>query len=182
MAAESAYVKTNIMGVIQLRDGTGTPVTLNMSYDKGDLSCGPLADKLNEEVAIERRGKFVSLAHAARIYPDLSFTAFVGNIVGSSTSAPGTPTEFLTKLGAYSANVSTLGSGTAMPYTVDVRLTIEGTNFGDTADETFTAEDVRCRISFSESADGYSISVTGKVYGSVIAVNSANTVTFAQIS
>jgi hypothetical protein len=108
--------------------------------------------------------------------------AFVGNIVGSSTSAPGTPTEFLTKLGAYSANVSTLGSGTAMPYTVDVRLTIEGTNFGDTADETFTAEDVRCRISFSESADGYSISVTGKVYGSVIAVNSANTVTFAQIS
>lgn len=180
MAAESAFIKLSTSGAIQLRDGTGTPVTLTLSYDKGDGSLGPLADKLNESVKIERRGRFVSHGYGARIYPQVSFSAWCGNLVGSSASAPGTPTEFAAKLGAYSANTGTLGAG--RPYTIDIRWTVEGTDPGDTADETITAEDVRCQITWNEAMDGNSIAISGEVLGNVVVVNSSNTVTFAQIT
>ena len=54
MAAESSYIKTNISGTIVLSDGTGTPVTLTLAYERGDLAISPLQEKLNELVTTGR--------------------------------------------------------------------------------------------------------------------------------
>jgi hypothetical protein len=178
MAAESSYVKTNTMGTLVISDGGA--VTLTMLYDRGDVSVGPIQHKLNEHVKIERRGKFVSNAYGARIYPSFSFSCYVGNIVGSSGVAPGTPTEMLTALGAYAANTNVAGTG--RPTTVNLTLTMEGTNFGDTADETLRGNNVFCSIQFAEAVDGNTLTITGEVLTSVVATNSANVVTFSQIT
>lgn len=180
MAAESSYIKTATMGTLRIADGTGTPVTLDMAYDKGDLSISGLAPKLNEHVKIERRGRFVSNAYGARVYPQVSFSCFVGNLAGSSTSAPGTPLEILTALGCYNANISVAGTG--RPVTVSLRLTIEGTNFGDAADETVTLNNVFCTMAFNEAMDGHTLAITGECLGSVVIVNSVNSVTLSQIA
>lgn len=180
MAAESSYIKTNTMGSIVLSDATGTPVTLALAYDKGDLSISGLGPKLNEHVKIERRGRFVSNAHGARVYPQVSLSLFVGNQVGSSDTAPGTPLEFLTALGAYDANVSVAGTG--RPVTVTITLTIEGTNFGDTADETIVLSNVYCTMAWNEAVEGNTLAITGEVLGSVVFDNATNTVTLAEIS
>jgi len=172
MAAESSQIKLATDGSMTLLDGTGTPVTLALQYSDGDFSGTNLADKLNEVVAIAPRGKFKTLGSGARRYPEISFSVFCGNIVGSSTSAPGTPLEFLGGYGAYSANVSTLGTGRRM--TVDVRLTVEGTDYGDAADETITFEDCHLTGTYTESMEGNKLSVTGTCYGAVVHSNSTN--------
>lgn len=180
MGAESSFIKNNVQGVLTLSDGTGTPVTLALAYDMGDVEIGPLMEELNEPVKIERRGKFVGLQRGKRVYPTIKFTAWCGNLVGGSTSAPGTPTEFSTKKGAYSANVSTLGAN--RKYTIDIILAIEGSNFGDGADETITCNDVVCSITWKEGPEGNTISIDGEILGPVVSVNSTNTVSYAQVS
>jgi hypothetical protein len=182
MAAESTMLKNNVHGSMQLLDGTGTPVTLSLSYDKGNLKCGPLAQVLNELVKMERRGRRagVGAAFGNRIWPTLSWSSLFGNVVGASAVAPGTPWEFLTKKGAYSANVSTLGAN-AQVYTVDIKLTIEGTNYGDTSDETITFEDVYVTSELGEDVSGNELAFTAEVLGSIVA-NSTNTITYAQVA
>jgi len=180
MAAESSFMKNNLHGSVQGEDGTGTPVTLALAYEKGNIKGGPLADFLNEAIKIVRRGKLISVAHGDRFWPKLSFSAFVGNVVGSSAIAPGTPTEFFTKKGAYSANVSTLGTG--RPYAVNVKLTIEGTNFGDANDETLLFKNFRGLLDFGEGVEGNEISIDGEVLGDIVVTNGANTVTYSQVS
>jgi hypothetical protein len=178
MAAPSSYVKTAAMGTITLADGTGTPVTLVVPYTRGDLTIGPLGPRLNELVKIEARGDFVSAAYGNRIYPQLSFSAWLPNVVGSSTTAPGTLAEFAAGLGSYAANISTLGSG--HPMAVKVTWTIEGTNFGDSADETVVCNSVYLTVSLTEAMDGNTISVTGEVLGTVVVTNSTGTITYQQ--
>jgi hypothetical protein len=178
MAAESTYIKTSTMGTLVITDGGA--VSLTLLYDRGDVSVGALQHKLNEHVKIERRGKFVSNAYGARIYPAFNFSCYVGNVVGSSGVAPGTPIEMLTALGAYSGNTNVAGVG--RPTTVNLRITFSGTAFGDTANETLTANNVFCSLQFAEAMDGNTLTITGEVLTSVVCVNSSNTVTFSQIA
>ena len=180
MAAPSAQIKNFVKGVVRLSDGTGTPVTLNVPCDQGNFSLSGLSAKLNEVVKIEARGKFKTLARGNRIYPQFSLTSYLGNAVGSSNAAPGSELEFITKTGAYSANVSTLGA--SREYTADVRLTIEGTDWGDGADETIDLEDVVFMADFTEAAEGNTLAMTGEVLGAVVFTNSTNTVTLQQVS
>jgi hypothetical protein len=160
--AVSEYAKTDIHGSITLSDGTGTPVTLALSYDMGDLSITGLAEKLNEVTAIQRRGKHVSLAHGARTYPSVSFSAIMTQF--TEASAPGTLADFILRRAAYSANISTTNAGGV--YTIDIVLTIEGTDFSDAADHTVTLTDVACTLDFAEGAPN-SFSISGQVYGAV---------------
>lgn len=180
MAAPSSYVKTAVMGSLTVLDGTGSPVSLVVPYTRGDLSIGPLGPKLNEPVKIGARGKHLSVAYGARVYPTVSFSAWLPNITGTDAVAPGTLMEFLAGLGAYSANIST--SGTGAPMTIDLKWTIEGTNFGDTADETITANDVFCTVTITEAMEGNSVAISGEILGPIVTANSSGTITYAQIS
>lgn len=165
----SGFVKTNVSGTIALADGTGTPVTLTLAFDRGDLTVGPLMEVLNEHVYIERRGQRVNVAHGNRVYPQVSFSAWI-TAFQDSGSAPGDLLTFLlrTASSAYASNVSTLGSGTKVPYAVDVTYTLEGSDFGDSGDHTFTLHDCLFSIdSFTEAAEGCSISVSAQVFGPI---------------
>jgi hypothetical protein len=181
MAAPSTYVKLNTHGSISFADGTGTPVTLTSAYDRGDLKIDGLGSKLNDMVHVTRRGKYVSSAFGARRFPTVTFSAWCTNFAGSSASAPGSIMEFLVGLGAYSANVSKLGTG--RPMAVNVTLTIEGSNFGDTADESILLANVAITsFSFEESESGNVLSFSGEVLGSVTVTNSTNTVALSEIA
>lgn len=167
MSLNSTFVKTNTAGSITLADGTGTPVTITLAYDRGDVSVSGLQEVLNEYAVIERRGRYVNVAHAARKYPTISFSAWLPAWQDSGT-APGCLQAFLlrTASSAYASNVSTSGAGSKVPYTIDFTLAIEGTDFGDSADHTFTAAD--CLLTdygFSEAAEGMSASITLQVLG-----------------
>lgn len=182
MAAESANLKNNVLNALTLLDGTGTPVTLALAYDGGDFNAADLDQFLNECMHIETRGKTKRLVWGKRKPPQLTFSTYVGNMVGSTAVAPGTPQEFLFGKGAYSANVSTHGTGTHTPMTVDIRLSKEGTNVGDGADETVTFEDCKAIGAFAESEDGDKITWSVICYGTVVQVHGTNTVNLTQIT
>lgn len=178
MAAPSSYVKTNTMGFLTVVDGLGTSLTV--PFDKGDVAISGLAHRLNELVKTEARGRFISAAYGGRRYPTFNFSAFLTNFLGASTSPPGSLLEFITGKGAYSANQSTLGAN--RPMAVHITLTIEGSVFGDAADETVQAKDVHFVADFAEAVDGNTVSLAGDVMGDVVITNSGNVVTYSQIT
>ena len=161
--AVSSIVKSAIDGTITLSDGTGTPVTLALSFDLGDLSITGLSQRLNEVVAVQRRGKLASIRHGARTFPQLTFSAYITSYTGV-TSAPGSIMDFVTGTGVYSANTST-SSGDV--FTCDVTFDIEGTDLGDSADGQIVVADVHFAFDLSEATDGNTVSLTGTIYGSV---------------
>ncbi len=177
MAAPSSMPKTALKGTISFADGTGTPVTLAVAFTRGDTALGPLSEDLNEPVIIMARGAIIGFTRGAPRPPQLAFSMYLGNVVGSSTSTPGSPMEFILRKGAYASNVSTLGANRKSA--VDVVITIEGTNWGDSADETITCEDVVFDGQWAEAMDGNTLSLTGTVLGSVILDTDANTVTLS---
>jgi hypothetical protein len=71
--------------------------------------------------------------------------------------------DFLDKTGSFSGNTSAGGAGYEQ-YLINIKLTVEGTDNGDTADHTATAAKCLCTWSFSES-DPDTISVTAEVLG-----------------
>lgn len=178
MAAPSSQPKNFRGGVYRMSDGTGTPVTLVIPMGQGDLAGGTLAEYLNEPVIYMARTLIIGLGYGAPRPPQVSLTFLVGNLIGGTNTAPGSPLEFAVKKGAYSANVSTLGANRDM--TFDLRLTIEGTAWGDSADETIDFEDCRADFDFAELGEGNKFSVTLTVLGSVVITNNTNTVTLSQ--
>jgi len=180
MATQSTQPKNFAGGVLRFSDGTGTPVTLTGQMFEGDYSLDGVAQDLNEDVVFTSRTLVIGLGVGAPSIPQLSMSCKWGNIVGSSGTAPGTVTEFVTGKGAYAANVSTLGANRRM--TVDVRWTIEGTGWGDTADETVDCEDVRFNFGITESAEANKLAFTGKVLGNIVITNSSNVVTLSQFA
>lgn len=176
MAVPSTSPKNFLAAVLRLSDGTGTPVTLVALMQKGDYAIGPLRSVLNEDMIITSLTQVIGLVPGAPLIPSLSWSCYVGNLVGSSASAPGSALEFVNSKGAYSANVSTRGAN-QLP-TVDTRLTIEGTTWGDSADETIDAEDCRYSAEYALSGDGNTASFSAQVLGAIVVTNSTNVVTF----
>jgi hypothetical protein len=184
MAAGSTFWKNNIMGSLLIGDGTTPAVTLAMDTDKGDLAITGLSRKLNELVKMERRGRLGSLAYGNRIYPAISFSAFVGNFAGSDLIAPGTPFEMLMGLGVYGGNFSTFGNvapGLFRPYTTNLSFRVEGDDVSDVDDEIVTCEDVYVTSDFSEDVNGNTLAFSGEILGRVLFRNATNEIILAQI-
>lgn len=157
--AVSAIQKSNVSGTITMVNGA---TTLAAAYDRGDLTIGPLKAVLNQNNPVERRGRFVGLVTGARIYPQLSFSAWLTQF--AEASAPGDLIDWILNKDAYSALTSTLGSGT--PYTSDMTYKVEGTDFGDAADHTFTTHDVDWTLdNYTETDSGLFIQISGTIYG-----------------
>ncbi|MCP4915429.1 MAG: hypothetical protein GY913_00770 [Proteobacteria bacterium] len=148
--ALSTVVKAFGAGSLTLSDGTGTPVTLAVTFDKGDFSASGFEEGLRSVAPAESRGIFKGLYYGDRGYIEGSFT--VMHTQFAEGSGTGTPQEFCLNIGAYAANISTGGSvtDTASPYTIDMIFTIEGTDYGDGADSTFTLTHCRCKYDFAE--------------------------------
>ncbi len=160
--ALSTEVKNDIEGTISVADATATPITHTSLYDRGDLVVGPFKKILNEDVVIESRGVFKSLAHGGRLYPAGTFSFWYTEL----THASGTLADMLLATGtAYSSNVSTLGAN-ARKYALNLTLTIEGTDLGDDADSLLVLPNCVFTIDqFSESREGNFLSISWVCYG-----------------
>jgi hypothetical protein len=158
--ALSTVVKNFTDGSVQLIDNAA--LTATIQFSDGDFSVDGLAEQLNEVSAYETRGTFNTLRHTTRMYPTFSFSA---QVTGFTNSSANLATDTVLRNGAFAAAVSTFGAN-ADVYTLDVKFTMEGTNFGDSADHTFTLEDCRCTIAFAEG-DPNKVTISGTCYGAI---------------
>ena len=158
--AVSLKHKNNTNASITLVAGA---TSLLLTLDRGDFSLSGLGHNLNEVIPVERRGKRVGLVTGARRYPTFSFTSWVTQFAAAAD--PGDLLDFALQKDAYSALVSTLGAG--CPFTSDLTYGLEGTDFGDAADHSFTLHDCYYVLDLAEGADGITASVSGTVYGEI---------------
>ncbi len=151
-------------GSIQFLDGTGTPLTLTVRWDMGDSKITGLKRRLRDTVAYQARGNVIGIRHTDRIFPQINLSAVMGEFTETST---GTVADFFFKKAGtpYASAVSTLGSA-AEVYTCDIKVTIEGTDHGDSADHTFTAEDVEFTLEWGNGQPAM-WTMSGIIYGAL---------------
>lgn len=164
--ALSSFYKDNLMLTIKLSDGTGTPLTLTLTFDDGNFGLSGLRRKLREIRKYERKGLLVSTALGNRVYPSLQFGGFMAQFTEATA---GTITDFLTQKAAtpYAAGVSTRGASDP-GFTCDVEITIEGTDYGDAADHVIVCEDCDFSLDFSSGEPNkfqFSAEVLGAITG-----------------
>lgn len=162
--AQSTVIKNFRDGSLLFADNTGTPLTLAIQYEAGDFSIDNLNEGLVETTAYLDRGEFATLRKTNRVFPSFSFTAHMTDI---SDATDKLLYDLARKTGAWASAVSTLGAN-ADAMTYKLTFTVEGTNFGDSADHTMVLNDCRITLSFSEG-DPNSFSVSGIVYGAITA-------------
>jgi hypothetical protein len=160
----STVIKNFRDGTLTFTDNTGTPLSMAIVYEAGDFSIDNLNEGLVETTAYLDRGEFATLRKTNRVFPSFSFTAHMTDI---SDATDKLLYDLARKTGAWTSAVSTLGAN-ADAMTYKLTFTVEGTNFGDSADHTMVLNDCRITLSFSEG-DPNSFSVSGIVYGAITA-------------
>lgn len=163
--AISSVVKNFRDGTITISDGTSpTPLSLTVQYEAGDFSIDGFKQGLTDVTTYLDRGEMGSLRKTSRTFPTFTFSAHFTDL---SDATNATIYDIVSKSGSFASAVSTGGS-TADVYTLKVVLTVEGTNFGDSADHVLTLNDCHLSCSFSEG-DPDSYSISGTVYGAITA-------------
>jgi hypothetical protein len=164
MSTLSTYAKNFTHGSVKILDGTSvTPLEVSLDCDMGDISLSGLVDGLYEIIKYERRGRLKSVARGTRVYPSGSLTAMWAQFTDVDA---GTVEDMLSGHAgtAYAARIGTLGAG--RPVTFDIVVTIEGTDFGDDFDHTFTMTDCRIVHDWAEG-DPDTISLSWEVLGAI---------------
>lgn len=92
--ALSDIIQTSRHGSVELRDGTGTPLTLTLRYDRGDFSVSGLSPDMCEIVTFAARHVHIGHAKGAPTYPTLSFSLFVTDYTSGDLTL-GTIQDFL---------------------------------------------------------------------------------------
>lgn len=180
----SNYAKNSNFGKLQIIDGAGSPDTYTCSWVQGGISISGLAPVLNEPVRIAVRGVHKCTIPGARRYPQVSFTAFVPNVVDGADNGSGTELEALLGVGAKSGTTNTRGANAPWPAR-HLKLTFEGTEVGDGTDETIQLNHFEVdEFTWTEAEDGNTLAVSGTVTGTVVITNGASTtenvVTYAE--
>lgn len=126
-------------------DGTAmTALTHTLDTEQGNMQIGGVKPGLRNVGIYQRKGQVVSIAYEDRALPTASITA---NLSIWTDSSSGTALDFLLAAagGPYASRASTLAPSGAtaanVPFTFDWAVTIEGTNFGDSADLSGTLTD-----------------------------------------
>jgi hypothetical protein len=159
--AASTVIKHFTDGSITLTDGTAvTPITLVIPFTQGDLSITGLQQNQNDVVAYQTRGVLHSVRHAAANFPTGSLSFMVADY---SDGTDQTAIDFLLKQASYSANVTTLTNSTEV-YALDILLTVEGTDHGDSADATISLSQCACTLDITEGEPN-TVSVNFTMYG-----------------
>lgn len=162
--ALSAVVKNFRNGTIRVYDATGTPLDVTVEYEAGNFSISGLKKKLNETVTYLDRGELGSVRHTNRTFPTFSFTAHMTEFSDATNE---TLMDLILRTGSFAAAVSTLGAN-ADVYTLNLSLTVEGTDFGDASDHVLTLTNCELSIDFAEG-DPNTFTINGTVYGTVTA-------------
>lgn len=144
-------------GILVLKDGSDTPVTLEIPFTEGDFEIRGLNQTRGETIAYEARGVLVGLRNVPPRHPTGSFSC---RITDYSDVTNHTVLAFWKRTGLYCANVSTNAIENNL-HTVNLVFNVEGTNFGD-ADHTITLE--KCSLNILKG-DLKSLSVRFEVHG-----------------
>ncbi len=160
----SSVVKNYRDGLITLASGGGSPITLTVQYENGDFSLTGSNQGNYDITKYLDRGDLGSVRKTARSFPTGSFSAHLTELSDATNL---TLWDAVNRTGAFAAAVSTLGAN-ADVYTLNIVLTIEGTQFGDATDHVLTLNDCRCSIDVSEG-DPDSFSISFEVLGTITA-------------
>lgn len=161
----SSVIKNFRDGLLTFSDATTpTPLSLTVAFEAGDFSIDNLNEGLVDTTAYLDRGEFQTLRKTTRVFPSVSFTAHFTDLSDASNA---TLYDLARKSGYFASAVSTLGAN-ADAMTYKLVFTVEGTNFGDSADHVLTINDVRVTVSVSEG-DPNTYSISGTVYGAITA-------------
>ena len=162
--AVSSVVKNFRDGIILIEDGTGTPLAVTVQYESGDFSISGLNQSNTEATTYLDRGELGSVRKTSRTFPTFSFSAHMTDL---SDATDKLLYDAVNKTGAFSAAVSTGGTASDV-YMLKVTLTIEGTNFGDSADHVMIMNNCHLSLDFSEG-DPNSFQLNGTIYGAITA-------------
>lgn len=163
--AYSTVPKTKRDGKIELLDGTsGTPIKLEIAYEDGNFSFSQ--PQQYSELVVMDRGNFATIRKQDEQAITGSFSFHFRQF--TDTVNPGSVRDFIQKVGAYSANVSTGTVG--VPYVehfcIDIQYTAEGTDFGDAGDHSAKLSKCVCALDFAEG-DPSSFTLNFTCYGGV---------------
>lgn len=162
--AVSSVVKNFRDGTILIEDGTGTPLAVTVQYEAGDFSITGLNQGNTEATTYLDRGELGTVRKTSRTFPTFSFSAHMTDL---SDNTDKLLYDAVNKTGAFAAAVSTGGTASDV-YMLKVTLTIEGTNFGDSADHVMILNNCHLSIDFAEG-DPNSFTLNGTVYGAITA-------------
>lgn len=163
MAASGVIKHAHDAGAVVLKDGTGTPLTCTVRFDKADFKITGISDGGREVVMYEGRGKIRSLRKGKVKTPTISFSCEVADLSNDDAE---TVADFLFKRLAYAARVSTTAAiGDAD--TFSLTFTQEGTTYGDSADQTILVEDIGAWEFGFEEGEPNMFTITGTVYGDI---------------
>jgi hypothetical protein len=162
--AVSSVVKNFRDGTILIEDGTGTPLAVTVQWEAGDFSITSLNQGNVDATTYLDRGELGSVRKTSRTFPTFSFSAHMTDL---SDATDKLLYDAVNKTGAFSAAVSTGGTASDV-YMLKVTLTIEGTNFGDSADHIMIMNNCHLSIDFAEG-DPNSFTINGTVYGAITA-------------
>jgi hypothetical protein len=160
----SSVVKNFRDGLIQLASGGGSPISLSVQYEAGDFSITGANQGNYEHTKYLDRGDLGSIRKTNRSFPTGSFTAQLTDLADATNN---TLWDAVNRTGSFAAAVSTLGANADL-YTLNITLTIEGTQFGDPTDHVLIMNDCRCSIDVSEG-DPDSFSLSFEVLGAITA-------------
>lgn len=161
--AISTTIKNFRDGSLTLSDSTsGTPLSVTIQFESGDFAISGVNQGNTEATTYLDRGELASVRLTNRTFPTVSWTCHMSDLSDATTKLVW---DAVNKTGAFAAGVSTLGTGSDV-WTLKAVLTIEGTNFGDSADHVLTMNDVHLAVDFSEG-DPNSFSFSGTMYGTL---------------
>jgi len=147
--ALSTIPKVRRDGTIQLIDGTGSPVVLDVQYEEGNLTLENISAAAEDQTVIRDRGVITTVRKGDEQPITGSFTAFFRQFTSGTAGAI---LDFINKTGAFAGNTSTGGGAGVFVefYTVDLKYTSAGLAIGDDADSTVTLSKCVVTASFSE--------------------------------
>lgn len=163
--AYSVVPKVRRDGIIILKDGTGTPVELQVEFEEGNMS---FSEPLAAQTVIRDRGT-IRTVRKGDDEPITGSFAFHFREFTSSSNA-GSVRDFIAGTGFYNANISTgtAGSPFVEHYCIDIQYQAEGTDFGDDTDHQVTMSKCVCSLDFSEG-DPSQFTLNFTCYGGITA-------------
>jgi len=161
--AYSNIPKTKRDGKIELIDGTGSPVTLEVAFEDGNFSFSQ--PQQFSELVVMDRGSFATIRKQDEQAITGSFSFHFREFTSSDV---GSVRDFINQSGAYAGNISTGDAGTPFVehYCIDIRYTAEGTDFGDSGDHIVGLSKCVCSLDFAEG-DPSAFTLNFTCYGGV---------------
>ena len=162
--AYSTVPKMRRDGKITLKDGTGTPVTLEVAYEEGNFTFTPTKAA---QVIIRDRHAITNVRRGDE-EPSASgsFSIYLREFTDSAQA--GSVLDFVNKTGSYASNVSTGASGSPQieEYCINIEYTVEGLALNDDADHTATLTKCICDVVYTEG-DPSTLAINFVTFGTV---------------